>query len=60
MFAAVIAVSLGGIVIALILAVLVYAIGIYLLHAPQPVVGLIAFLIFVLLVLGNVGGSVTA
>lgn len=48
-------VALGGVLvaflIALLVAVLVYAVGIYVLHAPQPAVGLIAFVLFLLVLL---------
>lgn len=48
-------VALSGVLvaflIALLIGVLVYAVGIYLLHAPQPAVGLIAFVIFLLVLL---------
>lgn len=48
---------LVAILVALLVAVLIYAVGIYLLHAPQPVVGLVAFIVFLLLLLGNVGSG---
>jgi hypothetical protein len=53
-------VALGAILVALLIAllvgVIVYAIGIYVLHAPQPAVGLIAFVIFLLILLYASGG----
>ncbi len=48
-------VALSGVLvaflIALVIGVLVYAVGIYVLHAPQPAVGLIAFVIFLIVLL---------
>ncbi len=54
---AAVAFSVAGILIALLVAVLVYAVGIHLLHAAPQVVGLVAFIVFVLLLLGNVGAG---
>lgn len=50
--------SIAGTLIALLIAVLIYAVGVYLLHAPQPWVGVVALIVFVLLLLGNVGTGV--
>lgn len=48
-------VALSGVLVAfllaLLVAVLVYWVGTYVLHAPQPVVGLIAFSILILILL---------
>lgn len=52
---AVVAVSVGGILVALLIAAIAYVIGVYIFHAPPRIVGLIAFLLFVVLALGDVG-----
>lgn len=59
MLEAALVLSLGGILVAVLIAVLVYVVGVYLLHAPPQIVGLIAFIVFVLLLLGGVGSTVT-
>ena len=56
------AVALSGVlvafIIALIVGVLIYAVGVYVLHAPQPAVGLIAFLVFLIILLYELPGGV--
>lgn len=57
MIEAAIVFSLAGLLVALLVGLFVYAVGVYVLHAPAQIVGLIAFIVFVLLVLGNVGAG---
>lgn len=45
--------TLGGVVFALLIAAVVYLVGVYLFHGPIRIVGLIAFLLFLLLLFGG-------
>lgn len=49
---------LVAVLIAVLIAVVIYAVGVYVLHAPQPAVGLIAFVIFLVLLLYALPGGV--
>lgn len=57
MIEAAIAFSATGLLVAVLIAVLIYAVGVYVLHAPVQIVGIVAFIVFVLLLLGNVGAG---
>ncbi len=49
--------SPGAILVAVLVGVLIYAVGVYVLHAPTEIVGIVAFLVFLLVLLG--GGSLS-
>jgi len=51
-----IALSPSAILVAVLVGVLIYAVGVYVLHAPTEIVGIVAFVMFLLVLLG--GGSI--
>jgi ABC-type multidrug transport system permease subunit len=55
------AVALGGVLVAFLIALLIgaaiYYVGIYILHAPQPIVGIVAFIVFLLILLYGLPGG---